>query len=1048
MKKTLSQVLALITGSMLTIPVFSQILPSIVPPSPQSTNFTKFGDFPVDYNTGIPDISIPLYTIKSGDIEIPITLRYYSIGIKPKEYDGSNIGAGWTLETGGLISREVKGRADEMIQRPSPFQFAGFIDQNSDAGCSYLADAIQRNKDFEHDKFSYSFLGHSGNFAINDDGTGHFIAYPYPFSPYKFDVQTGPPISSSYYKSITGIDITDDNGMKFLFGHSNTEYAGNDFDQATTGWYLENISNPMTGNNVQFSYTDIPEFYYGKLWHSTVLSPGDNGVNLSNYPNCDNAQYQTPYGDCVINGAQLSYRTKNISAIYFANGRIQFTLSSDNKLIQSFTVFNSNNTALKTIVFNTDLFPGSTKFNRLNSIEIKDSTGATTEKYGFTYDLSLSATDDHCSIDYWGYCNGTTNTFNCAARQTMAISSQNLSGSIAFIPINIGNTDFTPMPDYAKRFILKTIQYPTGGTTDFIFEGNSYRDPYTQNLERPGGGLRIKQIISRPSTSGDAVIKTYEYEPGFIPYSMADERNFVTTTYQVVPQCSPDDVHPTYYSYRNRVFSNSWNENLEDNRVSYNKITEYEGVASYPLLAPRLPSPANSGKTVYTYSYDNPDGAGGDPAYVSSYRNWGNGLLVMKESFSRTDATYPNSGFFTKKEDISYTYEFKDKQTLNDLFVSMNCYYDGGNEPISINTVRHDIAAGLSTYLSNLPPPCNVGDVMITTGAYYLKSTLEHEYSGDQTMTVSTVYDHNDTLNYYVTGKTVTLSDGSTKKTTYTYPQELSDAMSQSMVSNNLISPAIQTSEFRNNNLTQVTKTNYRNWGNNLLAPETIEIQDHNHPSEVRLRYFGYDANGNVLSVAKENDIHNSYIWDYNGKYPVAEVKNASPQDIAYTSFEANGGGNWAIPSSFRYNSGLTGSLAYNLGNGNISSVNTLNTAQTYVVTYWSASGPYLVNGAAPVVTGRTVSINGNNWTNYEHHLTGSASITVSGGGLIDELRLYPANAQMTSYTYQPLVGTTSACDIANRVTYYTYDKSARLQIIKDQDGNILKTIDYHIQGQ
>ena len=86
----------------------------------------------------------------------------------------------------------------------------------------------------------------------------------------------------------------------------------------------------------------------------------------------------------------------------------------------------------------------------------------------------------------------------------------------------------------------------------------------------------------------------------------------------------------------------------------------------------------------------------------------------------------------------------------------------------------------------------------------------------------------------------------------------------------------------------------------------------------------------------------------------------------------------------------------------------------------------------------------GANWTYFEHTVTGTGTVTVSGSGGIDELRLYPKGALMTTYTYVPLIGASSTCDMDNRVTYYFYDGLGRLRYAEDQDGNILKTIEYH----
>jgi YD repeat-containing protein len=50
----------------------------------------------------------------------------------------------------------------------------------------------------------------------------------------------------------------------------------------------------------------------------------------------------------------------------------------------------------------------------------------------------------------------------------------------------------------------------------------------------------------------------------------------------------------------------------------------------------------------------------------------------------------------------------------------------------------------------------------------------------------------------------------------------------------------------------------------------------------------------------------------------------------------------------------------------------------------------------------------------------------------------------MSTYTYNPLVGMTSECDADNKITYYFYDQLGRMKWIKDQDGNIIKTLEYH----
>ncbi|HET7116690.1 MAG TPA: hypothetical protein VFI29_09375 [Hanamia sp.] len=200
---------------------------------------------------------------------------------------------------------------------------------------------------------------------------------------------------------------------------------------------------------------------------------------------------------------------------------------------------------------------------------------------------------------------------------------------------------------------------------------------------------------------------------------------------------------------------------------------------------------------------------------------------------------------------------------------------------------------------------------------------------------------------------------------------------------------------------------------------------------------------GNPAQVTLHGGIFHSYLWDYNSTYPIAETKNASQSDIAHTSFEADGKGNWTF-SGTPDNSGgaITGTKSYSLGAGNITNSG-LTTTKKYIISYWS-KGSVTVSGGTQSnsITGKTV----NGWTYHEVMVTGTTSVSISGSTYIDELRLYPYDAQMTTYTYKPLVGMTSRCGVDNTIQYYEYDGLGRLLDIKDSDGNIIKTFEYHYQ--
>jgi hypothetical protein len=80
--------------------------------SPNAAALGKFGDTPVSYHTGVPEISIPVYTVQEGSLSAPVTLSYHSAGVKVDEV-ASWVGLGWSLSAGGSITRTVNGGPDE-----------------------------------------------------------------------------------------------------------------------------------------------------------------------------------------------------------------------------------------------------------------------------------------------------------------------------------------------------------------------------------------------------------------------------------------------------------------------------------------------------------------------------------------------------------------------------------------------------------------------------------------------------------------------------------------------------------------------------------------------------------------------------------------------------------------------------------------------------------------------------------------------------------------------------------------------------------------------
>ena len=142
---------------------------------------------------------------------------------------------------------------------------------------------------------------------------------------------------------------------------------------------------------------------------------------------------------------------------------------------------------------------------------------------------------------------------------------------------------------------------------------------------------------------------------------------------------------------------------------------------------------------------------------------------------------------------------------------------------------------------------------------------------------------------------------------------------------------------------------------------------------------------------------------------------------IFYTSFEDSGVLNATPRTGLKV---WSGTYTFNLPghNGN------------YKLTYWKKTG------AAP-------------WALIEQPVTVSTGtvqpLTIGdASSIIDEVRLHPVGALMTTFTHIPMVGVSSANDPNNVMTFYKYDSAGRLEFVKDSDENIVKDYKYHYKNQ
>jgi hypothetical protein len=190
----------------------STLIPNIMPPSPEAASLGKFVEVPISHYTGLPDISVPLYTIESGEIKLPIDVSYHARGVLVSEI-ASQVGTGWTLKSAGAIIRQVRGKPDGYlsINYYSTF-FTSEATRKTVFDLSHL-DEGENEIDLEPDQYFFNFLNFSGKFVFDQRTKKPIIQ---KFSDFKIE----PIYETPGYYRIKGWVVTDKEGIQYYFGTS------------------------------------------------------------------------------------------------------------------------------------------------------------------------------------------------------------------------------------------------------------------------------------------------------------------------------------------------------------------------------------------------------------------------------------------------------------------------------------------------------------------------------------------------------------------------------------------------------------------------------------------------------------------------------------------------------------------------------------------------------------------------------------------------------------------------------------------------------------
>jgi hypothetical protein len=997
----------------------SQELPKVIPPTPEAAALFKYMDYPVDYSTGLPQISIPLYEIRSGSLSLPISISYHASGRKVSDETGA-VGLGWTLQAGGMISRTIYGKPDdERWTFPSPFKRADELSNATDF--LYLASVGHHPNygfnpyyDTQYDIFSYSVNNLSGKFVLRDEYLAKTAAVTIPHKPHLIEWhKTTTQYVVQYFDYI---NITDDKGIVYRFGKSVKDGAVylEKTSEGVSSWLLTEIISADKSDTISFKYKGFTGERISISQQSIITQDvyaGRVPQLRHNYEVTENETTNRSY-----------YSMQRLTEIKFKQGKVLFSLNGTTNTITSLEIKNRKNETVKSVDFTLSalnaMSDGIKPVEKLDRVAFKDKFGNLAEKYDFNYYSSSSINVRAC--DMWGYYN--------AASTSMGIIDMR---PFLIVPTGIFNQPPSVEFSYRGRVpsmamqsgVLEKITYPTGGSTKFIYELNQFLDLRTQT-PLPGGGLRIGQIIT-DDNEGNLLYKTFKYGEGENGYGFLNiipsAQNITDITrYQNFSEVTNSPILNDSYTHRTvsadilPVF-----HFISQKPIIYKQVTEYHGTLA-----------DNIGKTVYKYDFDDRIAPQDVDALFrfSKYRFWRTSELREKSDYKSIN----NNGTITYDVQKTVAYNFTETETdlLYGLHLKKKYVCTIPSQPAAYASVDQYVAEvwgagsgsgggggggtggphGIDDWKVYL-----FGDYAISVGVKELVNVVETEFLAGNTVTTTTNYTYNEKRFVKETSKTV--SQGQTLKTEIKYPFDFpGDPVHQQMIARNMLNVNIETNTFRGAVPLASVKNIYKDWGNNVIQPEFISTRTGANPYEQRTAFHAYDSQGKILSVSKDNSARFAYRYGYNEQLPIAQATNASNKQIFHTSFEeadGNSGENDAKTGRKSY-TGVYNKPLTELPNG------------VYTLTYWQKAGSLW------------------QFAQVDNISVTDGAYTINITGQIDEVRFYPQGAFMNTCTYDPLEGLLTTTDQNNLTTYYGQDGYQRLMSIKDLNQHTIKQIDYH----
>lgn len=1006
----------LILGCLTLSPkLFSQELPIIkgpqeeLTPSPSAANLGRYGGIDVKKSTGGIAKEIQLFQLQQGAIKYNPSIEYFSTGIRVNDW-GGRVGMGWSENFTATIQREVRSVPDEKATQRLSTSVSYLVENRTSANreivSSLESDANTINGDptfdGEYDIFSYNLFGVSGQFIIKNN-QAVLLTHR---DKIKIEILTTSPTYT--------FRITDVNGFKYLF-QTEIEYSSMGVDgyvtpEIATAWYINKIESPFNDELI-FNYADI--IYTCKTNFSQVYSY-KNGLESGE----DNIGGESdPLYRMSTNSYNVSRRhttTKYLTSVTGSEFRLAFDYFSrydlvGDKMLNMITLYDKSNNPIQRATFTYDTYTSTTQLQGvlaegddlypwnnygnlsiryfLNNVSVStiSDPSADSKTYAFTYTTPQNLPHRlSFSQDEGGYYNGISNTWFIPRARVEAYIAQH--STLWNFPMSY--TGYRQPTLSATSGILNKITYPTGGSDEIEYELNTY----TSNGEEVAlPGLRVKRIISS-SISSPATIKTYDYK-NFI------RNNVTNTTLDYTPTTSSHFLmvdNPFVRRFFAIVhFANSAGGhgldcisgyyNLCYTNFSSNSRFDLNVFHGNPIAYSHVTEYQNSAfiASIYDVSTDLPGSLlYGDEIFKNPKENtaWNNGLELFRY-YGTTSDEYGLIDDNNILKEMSWVYDNTDSVLVE------NCYV----------FKRYEVSGYYGTE-TNFYQPYSIVSYNLWSNWVKLASFTEKDYNlcdSGKTITSTKNNYYDNSTHGLLTREETTDSRGNALKKCIRYPADINTGVYSSMVGLNMQNYPVEQTSYVNNYVSGSTLTQFKAGGGSFVPDKTYSLET-SSPLSSFTAFNGTTKDSHYSNIAELEYVN------YNSNGKIIEYKTRDNITVSFFYL-----------STYSSNPIIK---AFNISYSNLN--NALN----------------------------TITLPGNGLTLSQSYIS-SGTITSSDiKNIMTGIKnMYPTNlSQVFGYTYKSLLGVTSETDSNGITQFYEYDNFGRLKVVRDNDGNVLKTYNYN----